>query len=221
MWYKYLINMVLSVQNICKSFNRKPVLKNLSLEINTNESIGITGENGSGKTTLLKIISGLMRPDSGNGLLNNHSIFGSDPNYRKNICYWGHQSDSYPYMTAIENINLFLQLRNDNVATDKIYSILEKVGLSMSSKQLLGEFSAGMLQRFHIARLIISSWEIAIIDEPTNALDESGLNLLDTTIIDLKKIGKSTIISSHNNKFINKHCNPIYDLKNGVLELMN
>ena len=85
MWYKYLIYMVLSIQNICKSFNRKPVLKNLSLEINTNESIGITGENGSGKTTLLKIISGLMRPDSGKGLLKTHSIFGSDANYRKNI----------------------------------------------------------------------------------------------------------------------------------------
>ena len=124
-------------------------------------------------------------------------------------------------MTAIENINLFLQLRNDNVAIDKIYSILEKVGLSKSSKQLLGEYSVGMLQRFHIARLILSSWEIAIIDEPTNALDESGLILLDTTIIDLKKIGKSIIISSHNHKFINKHCNVIYELKNGELELIN
>ena len=213
--------MVLSVQHICKSFNRKPILKNLNLEINTNEAIGITGKNGSGKTTLLKIISGLMRPNSGNGLLNKHSIFGSDKNYKKNICYWGHQADSYPYMTAIENINLFLQLRNDNVETEKIYSILDEVGLNMSKKQLLGEYSAGMLQRFHIARLILASWKIAIIDEPTNALDESGLNLLDTTIIDFKKIGKSIIISSHNKEFINKHCNPIYDLKNGVLELMN
>ena len=213
--------MVLSVQHICKSFNRKPILINLNLEINTNESIGITGQNGSGKTTLLKIISGLMRPDSGNGFLNNHSIFGSDANYRKNICYWGHRADSYPYLTAIENINMFLQLRNDRVETDKIFAILDEVGLNMSKKQLLGEYSAGMLQRFHIARLILASWEIAIIDEPTNALDESGINLLDTTIIDFKKIGKSIIISSHNKKFINKHCNPIYDLKNGDLELTN
>jgi len=213
--------MEFSIQQICKSFNRNPVLKNLNLTIQSNESIGIIGENGSGKTTLLKIISGLMRPDSGHGSLNNLSIFGSDYNYRKDICYWGHQSDSYPNMTVFENISLFLQLRNDMKTEEQIYSILELVGLNYSKNQLLGEFSAGMIQRFHIARLILSSWSLAIIDEPTNALDESGLNLLNESINSFKKNQKSLIISSHNIHFIQQHCQSIYQLKNGNLEIVH
>ncbi|MBC8197916.1 MAG: ABC transporter ATP-binding protein [Candidatus Marinimicrobia bacterium] len=213
--------MEFSIQQICKSFNRNPVLKNLNLTIQSNESIGIIGENGSGKTTLLKIISGLMRPDSGRGLLNNLSIFGSDYNYRKDICYWGHQSDSYPYMTVFENISLFLQLRNDIKSEEQIYSILELVGLTQSKNQLLGEFSAGMIQRFHIARLKLSSWSLAIIDEPTNALDESGLGLLNESINSFKKNEKSLIISSHNIHFIQQHCQSIYKLKNGTLEIVH
>ena len=193
--------MEFSIQQICKSFNRNPVLKNLNLTIQSNESIGIIGENGSGKTTLLKIISGLMRPDSGRGLLNNLSIFGSDYNYRKDICYWGHQSDSYPYMTVFENISLFLQLRNDIKSEEQIYSILELVGLTQSKNQLLGEFSAGMIQRFHI--------------------DESGLGLLNESINSFKKNEKSLIISSHNIHFIQQHCQSIYKLKNGTLEIVH
>jgi ABC-type multidrug transport system ATPase subunit len=213
--------MEFSIQHICKSFNRKPILKNLNLIIKSNESVGIIGSNGSGKTTLLKIISGLMRPDSGHGLLNNLSIFGTDYNYRKDVCYWGHQIDCYPNMTAFENISLFLQLRNDLKTKNQINSVLECVGLKNSKNQLVGEFSAGMIQRFHIARLKLSSWTLGIIDEPTNALDEPGLSLLSKSINEFKIDKKSLILSSHNIDFIKKHCKIIYQLKNGSLEIIN
>ena len=211
---------MLSIQNIFKSFNRKLVIKNLNLELESNESIGITGENGSGKTTLLKIISGLMRPDSGYGVLNKKPIFKLDSNYRKYICYWGHHSDSYPNMTALENISLFLHLRGDSIEKKKIYSILNDVGLNIAQNQFISEFSVGMLQRFHIARLILASWELAIMDEPTNGLDESGLILLDNSIKKFQKMGKSLIISSHKNKFIMEHCDRIYKLKNASIDLI-
>lgn len=209
--------MDLTIKDISKSFNRKPILQKLSLKIEAGKTIGVIGENGSGKTTLLKIIAGLMWPEGGEGYLGETPIFTTDSKIRKKLIYWGHHTDLYPNMTAFENMNLFLNLRGDFQKNKKIISTLNSVGLDDSNK-LLGEYSEGMVQRYHIARLKLSSWKIGILDEPTNALDSIGLEILNQSTIEFQKKNKSLLISSHNFEYIKTHCNLIYKLEKGQLE---
>ena len=203
--------------NVTKSFNRKPVLKNLNLEIEPQLTVGITGENGSGKTTLLKIISGFMKPDKGKGHLAQFELFTSDYTYLKKILYWGHYQDSYSNLTPLENLKLFLHLRGDFKNEDLIKNALIDVGLKSAISQLMIEFSVGMIQRYHIARMKLSNWEILILDEPTNALDQKGLTLLENTLIKYKS-KKTIIISSHNNDFLSTYSDIIYNLSFGQLK---
>lgn len=209
--------MHLSLKKISKSFNLKPVLNNLNLEVESKSTVGIIGENGSGKTTLLKIISGFMKPESGIGRLSEDELFSSNYSYLNHIFYWGHTPDTYSSLSALENLRLFLQLRNDYRSDELIKKSLMDVGLEMSVHQSMAEFSAGMLQRYHIARMELSNWDILILDEPTNALDKNGLSLLENSLANFR--GKKTfIISSHNIDFIHSHCDNIYKLSNGDLK---
>ena len=209
--------MHLSLKNLSKSFNRKSVLKNLNLEVEPKRTIGIVGENGSGKTTLLKIISGFINPDNGRGSLDKFNLFTSDYSYLKYILFWGHYQDCYSNFTAYENLKLFLQLRDEFQNEEMIINVLKEVGLESASNNPMIEFSAGMIQRYHIARMKLSNWEILILDEPTNALDKRGLALLEDTLVKYKK-SKSIILSSHNHDFLFKYSDIVYSLLNGELK---
>ena len=209
--------MNLSIKNLTKSFNLKPVINNLNLEVQPKSTIGITGENGSGKTTLLKIISGIMKPDHGSGSISEYVLFSSNYDYLKKIFYWGHSQDCYSYLTPLENLKLFLQLRSEFIDDELIKYALKNVGLEVSIHQSLIEFSAGMIQRYHIARMKLSNWEILILDEPTNALDKKGLAILEDCLVKYKD-EKTIIISSHNNNFLTKYCDTVYNLSFGKLE---
>ena len=134
------------------------------------------------------------------------------------MIYWGHHTDLYRNMNALENMNLFLNLRRNSKINNVINLALNSVGLDDLFEKNLGEYSEGMVQRYHIARLKLSSWKIAIIDEPTNALDKLGLKILDESISEFKNRAKSLLISSHNNAFLKLHCDQIYQLENGKLE---
>jgi len=213
--------MDLIINDISKTFNRISILKNLFLTVESGKTIGITGENGSGKTTLLKIIAGLMWPESGFGFLGKTPIFTTESEVRKHMIYWGHHTDLYLNMTAYENMNLFLNLRGNSRKNNVINSAINSVGLEDSFEKILGEYSEGMVQRYHIARLKLSSWKIAIIDEPTNALDKLGLEILDESISEFKNKDKTLLISSHNNAFLKSNCDQIYQLENGKLEQLS
>jgi len=210
--------MNIKINDISKSFNRIPVLQNLSLDIPEGNTVGIIGENGSGKTTLLKIISGLMWPEGGFGLYDELPIFNKDSKFKKHMIYWGHHTDLYTNMTAYENMTLFLNLRGDSRKNSVISSAINNAGLNDVFDKVLGEYSEGMMQRYHIARLRLSSWKLGVLDEPTNALDEDGIEILNQSIIDFQKKNKSLLIASHNLDFVKVHSNQIYKLESGKLE---
>ena len=98
-----------------------------------------------------------------------------------------------------------------------ITNVLKEVGLENASNNPMIEFSAGMIQRYHIARMKLSNWKILILDEPTNALDTKGLALLGDTLLKYKK-NKSIILSSHNHEFLFKYSDIVYNLINCELK---
>ena len=208
--------MYLTIENLSKSFNRNLVLNKLNLEVNKNNIIGIIGDNGSGKTTLLKIISGLMKPDSGKGFIFNSPLFNSNYKFLKHVLYWGHDQDSYSFLSPIENLKLFLKIRCQYKGDQCIKESLIEVGLGSVFDKSMIDFSAGMVQRYHLARMKLSDWDFLLLDEPTNALDERGLMLLEY-MLKKYKTSKTTLIASHNLKFIKSHCDVTYKLIDGKL----
>lgn len=179
-------------------YDRNLVLDNLDLKIGK-EFITIFGANGSGKTTLLKIISTLIKPTSGEILIDGLNIFEEGIKLREKIGFLGHEIYLYEELTAIENLKFYSKLYN--IPKDKFekeaYDLLKTFGLLHRMNDYVRKFSRGMKQRLSIARAILHNPKILLLDEPYTGLDNKAKKILEDFL--LNSIGKKTIImTSHN-----------------------
>ena len=202
--------MRVQIENLTKSFYKKPVLKNFSIEVDSGESVGIFGPNGSGKTTLLKIICGIMAIDSGKIKIDNLIIHPEKTESRKNVYYLGHSIGLYPGLTGMENIHFISKLYG-KVGYD-IDEILYKVGLKNEGKNLVKFYSQGMLQRLKLAVVITLTPNILLLDEPKSGLDEDGISLFDEYFTDWKNKNKTMFIISHDREWLSLNTNRIIEL---------
>ena len=206
---------VIRVEHACKSFKKQQVLKDVSLTCNQGEICGIVGHNGSGKTVLFKCICGLLYLDSG-------SIFIRDKKMHKDIdmlneagviieepAFLGNSS-------GYKNLDYLYQLRHKK-NKEHLYHILEKVGLEPKSKKKVKNYSMGMRQRLAIAQAIMEDQNILILDEPMNGLDKNGVADMRKLFLELKEMGKTIVLASHNKEDIDVLCDNVYEMEMGVL----
>ena len=184
---------IISVQSISKSFgeNSNPlqVLKDLSLNLNTGESLGLIGASGSGKSTLLHIICGLEQPDAGNIFIKDVNITDLNADERslfrsKEVGFVYQFHHLLPDLTALENVALPAMLAGSKTeeAFEISASLLDQVNLNHKEKNRPNELSGGERQRVAIARAMSNNPSCLIMDEPTGNLDtknvENFMNLL-------------------------------------------
>ena len=214
----------LSIKNLNFAFdNKEEVIKNLSLEINEGETIGIFGESGSGKSTLINLIMGLFTPNQGNIYSNNNDIFKNPSSWRKNIGY----VTQNVFLTDDKLINnIALGIEEKAIDLKKIESSIANSGLLEFVKNLknginnyVGEqgsrISGGQLQRVGIARALYNDPKILIFDESTSSLDLKTESEIMTNVYKFQK-NKTLIIISHKLDLLKK-CDHIYELKNKKL----
>tara|TARA_B100001769_G_C21973165_1_gene523461 strand:- start:16 stop:648 length:633 start_codon:yes stop_codon:yes gene_type:complete len=204
---------MLKINNLKKSFNFNPILLNLNFELKEGEIVQISGSNGSGKTTLLKIIAGLLSAEFGDITIFNKDLLARECQSKQHIIYWGHQPMLYPHLTTNENINFFLKIRNQSPPKD-IDLILDELNMLELKHTQCNNFSQGMFQRFNLLRLIVSDWNVGLLDEPFSGLDTLGEELLFKKINQWKNHNRSLIIVSHNNHRLEKLSNYNYEIKN-------
>ena len=218
---------LLEVKNIYHSYtdNKKKneILYNISMDINKNESIAIMGESGSGKSTLLHLLGGLDKPDSGEILFKNKSIYGDKFNrasYRNNNV--GFIFQSYHLLSELNILeNVALPALNNvkrQIALKNARFLINEVGLNHRINHRPQELSGGEKQRVAIARALINNPNIILADEPTGNLDEeNGNNILNYLfkLIELK--GSSIILVTHS-KNVAMYCNKLHFLNNGILK---
>ena len=142
----------------------------------------LLGPNGAGKSTLLKLLSGLVRPSYGEV-----SVFGEPPaSMRGRIAYMGHSTMLYDELTSLENLAYLLGLQKPEISTaqqrDRVTAALHEVGLEPAIPRRLGEYSQGMRQRAALARVLLTSPEILLLDEPFSNLDISSIQLMITRL---------------------------------------
>lgn len=157
----------------------------------------LAGRNGCGKTTLLKILAGIMRPEWGSANINGQLLFTADSSWRKDMIYLGHRPNLYPAFSARENLQLSVQLRGQAWDEQRFQSLLERYELNGRENDPIRIFSEGMLQRLGLIRMELATWQLALMDEPSAALDVDGEKLLKSTILEWKSIGRTVLFTSH------------------------
>jgi len=187
---------VLKVDNLRKSFGKNIAVDGISFEVYEGEIFGILGPNGAGKSTTLSIITGLVRPNSGDV-----SIFGIrlKKNFVEAINNLGTLVETpgfYNHLTAYENLKLFSRLRR--VKKNEIISTLEQVGLGDHAKRKVKDYSLGMKRRLGLANALLGQPRILVLDEPTNALDQKGVKRVLELILALSKREKISVVISSN-----------------------
>ncbi len=207
---------ILECQNLCKSFGKKQILKDVSFEIDEKDILAFIGPNGSGKTTTIKLILGLQNIDSGSVKINGYDV---EKDFVKSIEKVGaivENPDTYMYLSGWQNLKLVANLYK-GVTDDDLKTIVKTVGLENHIHDKVSKYSLGMRQRLGIARALINKPNLLVLDEPTNGLDPEGIKDLRILLKRLAKEGMGILISSHNLAELESFCNKVLIIDNGVI----
>lgn len=184
--------MILKTESLTKTLKGQKIVDQLALEIQRNTVYGLLGPNGAGKSTTLKMITGMLRPNTGSIIFNGHTWTRND---LQDIGVLIETPPLYENLTAKEN----LQVRTIALGLPKsrIEEVLKVVDLTNTGKKRAGQFSLGMKQRLGIAIALLNKPKLLILDEPTNGLDPIGIQELRKLIRSFPEQGISVILSSH------------------------
>lgn len=183
---------IIEIRNLEKSFKHQKVINNISMTIPEGCVYGLLGPNGAGKSTLLKMMTGLMRPDSG------QIIFQGHPWSRKDLKKIGGLIETppiYENLSAWENLKVRALILGET--EERMREVLKIVDLTDTGKKPSGKFSLGMKQRLGIAIALLGHPKLLILDEPVNGLDPLGIQELRHLIRSFPDQGITVVVSSH------------------------
>lgn len=189
---------MLEVKNLCKEFNQRPILQDISFTLKDGEIMTIVGPSGAGKTTLLRIIAGLETKDSGTILID------GQPYDSGKVGVVFQDYNLFPNLNVLQNITLapMLVLKQTQVEAEaKAQELLTRLQMNGRQKQYPYELSGGQKQRVAIARALAMQPRILCYDEPTSALDPNLRQEVEKMIIGLKKSGLTQLIITHDMNF--------------------
>ena len=208
------MNAIIEIRNLSKKIGKKQILKDVSFSVDKGETVGLLGRNGAGKTSILKCITGLWLYDGGDIFVCGKNVKKSD-NRSEIAALIGYPS-LFPNMTLQENIDYFgiLSLKEYNARPKELTDILN---LSDVINKKVGTFSSGMKQKACLLVALMQNPEILILDEPTSMLDPiSGFEIREF-IKNIKKLGISILISSHNIAELEGLCERAVVVDNGQI----
>ena len=209
-------NTVLELKNVSKTFGKRKVIDNLSLEVKEGEIFGFLGPNGSGKTTTIKMILKLIDNDEGTIKVNGYD---TEKQFEKAMECIGaivENPDMYKYMSGIDNLKLHARIRN--VSKQRIDEVLKLVELDNRSKEKVGKYSLGMKQRLGLAITLLHKPKVLILDEPTNGLDPAGIKKLRDILKEIShKNGVAVFVSSHILSEMQLMCDRVAVIDNGKI----
>jgi ABC-2 type transport system ATP-binding protein len=192
-----LKNKAMEMTGLTKIYKNGRGINDLNLEVDQGDVFGFLGPNGAGKTTAMKMMAGLIKPDSGDVKIFGASIFEDYVQAMKNVGCIIETAESYPYLTANENLKLFARFY-PGVDQKRIDECLEITGLSKYRNEKSEKFSLGMKQRLGVAAAILSKPKLLILDEPLNGLDVEGM-------LDMRKLIKRLVEEEGTTFFISSH----------------
>ena len=207
----------IEVKNLCKTINKNMVLDNINLHMVSGQVYGFQGINGSGKTMLMRALIGLIHPTSGTILIDQKEL-GKDMDFPKSIGFLLENPTFLDMYSGPDNLRLLAGVDN-NISADminkEIDSLIEEVGLKSARNKKYNKYSLGMKQRLGIAAAVLGNPDIVVLDEPTNALDDDGKDMVKRIVKMQKERGALVIISCHEMQTLEELSDEIVRLKEG------
>lgn len=211
------------IENLTKIFpvplrrQRVTAVRNLTFEVRPGEVYGLLGPNGSGKSTTLKILLGLVTPNQGRAM-----IFGKDSrdyHSRAAVGFLPENPYFYKFLTAAETLRFYGNVCGLQGATlnKRIDELLALVGLEDARDRRIGGFSKGMLQRIGLAQALVQDPLLIVLDEPTAGVDPAGSHQIRDLILDLKKRGKTILLTSHLLEQVQEICDRVGIMARGEM----
>ena len=192
----------LGVVSIAKSYDKRPVLLDVSLSVAKGEVVGLLGPNGAGKTTCFYSVMGLVKPDSGRIMLDGEDITGL-PMYRRAILGLGYlpqETSIFRGLTVEQNISAVLEMAEPDkqARAARLEQLLEEFGLTRLRSANAMALSGGERRRAEIARALAANPSIMLLDEPFAGIDPISISDIRDLVKDLKTRGIGVLITDHN-----------------------
>jgi ABC-type multidrug transport system ATPase subunit len=204
---------VIETRGLTRQFGERRAVSDLNLSIRRGEVYGFLGPNGAGKTTTLRMLLGLIRPTSGEALVN-----GALPGRPEGLAGVGamiEQPGFYPYLSGVDNLRLMATYAGADPS--RISGVLDLVGLGKRGRDRFGSYSQGMKQRLGLAAALLNDPPLLILDEPSNGLDPAGMAEMRDLIRDLANGGRTVLLSSHLLTEVEQICDRVGVIREGVL----
>lgn len=218
-----ILNTKLSVKNMCKAFDGKMILDNLSFDLYEGEFLSILGPSGCGKTTLLRILIGLEKADKGEIIKGGVDISGLK-SFERGMGIVFQNYALFPNMTVLQNVEYALTLRKETKETAREVALktLEHVGLTDQQNKRPNQLSGGQQQRVAIARTLATNPDIILLDEPISALDVANREIMKKELKELqKKFNVTMLFITHDQEEAFYLSDRIMIMNNGVIEQMD
>lgn len=190
-------------------------MRGVTLELEPGEIVGIVGHNGSGKSTLLRVVSTALRPSAGEGWVHGQHLVRDAIEVRRHIGFMAHAPGLYEDLTATENLQF--AARMFGIAESGIEAAIDRVGLAQSRNERVRGFSAGMQRRLALARLILGTPSLLLLDEPYNNFDPQGIELVNEVIEDARRGGGSALVVLHDRRQGERVLDRVIELGRGVV----
>lgn len=206
--------MSLEIKKISKKYGDQDALIDVSFSLKKGDIVGFLGPNGAGKTTLMKIITSIIKPDSGDITINGYDTQKNEISTKRQIGYLAENNPLYKDMLVTEYLDFIASLYEIKHKKDKVKEIIKKTGLESEIKKKIEELSKGYKQRVGIAAALVHDPNVLILDEPTTGLDPNQLIEIRKLI---QEIGQEKIVllSTHILQEIPKICNHIIIINKG------
>lgn len=189
---------VINVKNLTKSFNGKPAVCGIDLQVKKGEIFGFLGPNGSGKTTTIRMLCGLLHPDSGSGTCLGFDVIKDADKIKREIGYMTQRFSFYEDLTIRENLNFVAQAYEITNIKQAVDSAIDQLGIPKKREnQLAGELSGGWKQRLALTAAMLHHPQLLLLDEPTAGVDPKARRDFWDNIHQLSDQGITSLVSTH------------------------
>ena len=207
------VKMKLLVNDVSKSIGGKAVLSNVSLCLESGNVYGFSGRNGSGKTMLFRALSGLMKTDSGTVVWDGRTV-GKDFSVLPGLGIVLENAALFPDLTGMQNL-MYLAGLTRRIGRREIEGAMARAGLDPADKRTYRKYSLGMKQRLAVAQAVMEKPDVLMLDEPTNGLDDAGVEKIRQIILKEKERGALILLASHNKEDMALLADTLYRMENG------
>jgi ABC-2 type transport system ATP-binding protein len=208
---------VIEVQGLKKRFGSVDAVVQVDLSVARGECLGLIGPNGAGKTTTLKVLATLVKPDAGSALIDGLNVADRPRLVRRVVGYMPDIFQSYGDMTVLHYLDYFAALVGLRGAArvKAVGDVLELVDLSPKQSALVGGLSRGVKQRLCLAKTLLHEPKVLLLDEPASGLDPRARIEIRMLLKELRRMGKTIVISSHILEDLEETCDRVAVIEHG------